>query len=53
MTFSFLQVALIILVYVSMVFGVAYSTERGWIPEKIVSHPIVYVFSLGIFASAW
>ncbi|MFT7561128.1 MAG: PAS domain S-box-containing protein [Flavobacteriales bacterium] len=53
MTFSFLQVALICLIYLGAVFSVAFATERGLIPDKIVSHPITYIFSLGIFASAW
>ena len=53
MTFSFLQVALTCLGYLSVLFCVAYATERGLISEKIVSHPVVYVLSLGIFASAW
>ena len=53
MTFSFLQIALICLTYLSLLFGVAFATERGWIGNKIVHHPITYVLSLGIFASAW
>jgi Na+/proline symporter/signal transduction histidine kinase len=39
--------------YLLLLFGIAYITERGWIPEKIVRHPIVYVLSLGVFASVW
>ena len=39
--------------YVALLFGIAFVTERGWIPEKIVRHPIVYVLSLGVFASVW
>ncbi|MBX2857374.1 MAG: PAS domain S-box protein [Cellvibrionaceae bacterium] len=53
MTFSYLQVALICLAYLSILFTIAYSTEKGLIGEKIVSHPLTYIFSLGIFASAW
>lgn len=53
MTFSFLHVGLICIVYISLLFGIAYATEKGWIPDKVVSHPVVYIFSLGIFASAW
>lgn len=53
MTFSFLQLALICLVYLSLLFGIAYITERGWISNKIIYHPVTYIFSLGIFASAW
>ncbi len=40
------------LVYVLTLFGIAYSTDRGWIPNQLVRHPIVYVMSLGVFASA-
>ncbi|PCH58842.1 MAG: ATPase [SAR86 cluster bacterium] len=39
--------------YLSLLFGIAYSTNRGWIPQKIVHHPAVYVLSLGVFASVW
>ena len=39
--------------YLSVLFGLAYLTERGVIPDRLIKHPIVYVFSLGIFASAW
>ncbi|MFL0810986.1 MAG: PAS domain S-box protein [Agarilytica sp.] len=53
MTFSFLQLGLIGFVYVALLFGIAYATEQGWLPNKLVTHPVVYVFSLGIFASAW
>ena len=39
--------------YLIILFGIAYITERGWIPERVVRHPIVYVLSLGVFASVW
>ncbi len=53
MTFSFLQLALICILYLSALFAVAWITERGWISKKIIYHPLTYIFSLGIFASAW
>jgi signal transduction histidine kinase/Na+/proline symporter len=53
MTFDFSQVALIGFSYLLLLFGIAYITERGWIPEAVTSHPITYILSLGIFASAW
>jgi PAS domain S-box-containing protein len=53
MTFDLSQVALIGIAYLLLLFGIAWITERGWIPESVTSHPIVYVLSLGIFASAW
>jgi len=39
--------------YLAMLFGIAFITERGWIPQSIVRHPIIYVLSLGVFASVW
>ena len=39
--------------YLIILFGIAYITERGWIPERVVRHPVVYVLSLGVFASVW
>ena len=39
--------------YLIILFGIAYITEKGWIPERIVRHPFVYVLSLGVFASVW
>lgn len=53
MTFDLSQVALIGFSYLLLLFGIAYITERGWIPEAVTSHPITYILSLGIFASAW
>ena len=40
------------LLYLLALFGIAYSTNRGWIPSRVVRHPLVYVMSLGVFASA-
>jgi PAS domain S-box-containing protein len=53
MTLSFIEVALISATYLAVLFAIAYSTERGWVSDKVVSHPLTYIFSLGIFASAW
>jgi signal transduction histidine kinase/Na+/proline symporter len=53
MIFELSHVALIGISYLLLLFGIAWITERGWIPESVTSHPITYVLSLGIFASAW
>lgn len=53
MIFELSHVALIGISYLLLLFGIAWITERGWIPESVTSHPIIYVLSLGIFASAW
>ncbi|MDD9890244.1 MAG: ATP-binding protein, partial [Gammaproteobacteria bacterium] len=39
--------------YLVLLFGIAFVTDKGWIPQRLVRHPIVYVFSLGVFASVW
>ncbi len=39
--------------YLFLLFGIAWATDRRWIPERIVLHPLVYTLSLGVFASVW
>ena len=39
--------------YLGLLFGIAYLTERGRMPAGLVRHPLVYVLSLGVFASVW
>src|SRR5690554_3446461 len=53
MTFELSHVALLGISYLLLLFGIAWITERGWIPDSVTSHPITYILSLGIFASAW
>ena len=52
MTFSFIELGATCLIYISVLFFVAFATDKGLIPERLVLHPAVYVCSLGIFASA-
>ena len=53
MNFELLTLIALGSAYLSLLFGIAYITERGWIPQRIVRHPVVYVLSLGVFASIW
>ncbi len=53
MNFELLTLIALGSAYLSLLFGIAYITERGWIPQRIVWHPVVYVLSLGVFASIW
>lgn len=53
MNFELLTLSALGSAYLSLLFGIAYITERGWIPQRIVRHPIIYVLSLGVFASIW
>lgn len=53
MAFELSEVTLIFIAYMAVLFGAAFATERGWIPRVIVRHPVTYVLSLGVFASAF
>ena len=39
--------------YLGSLFLLAYLTDRGLLPKKLVNHPIVFVLSLGVFAGTW
>ena len=39
--------------YLLLLFGIAYATDRQWVPAGIVQHPLIYTLSLGVFASVW
>ncbi len=53
MNFNLTSLLLIAIAYLTALFGTAYITERGWIPKRIIYHPLTYVLSLGVFTSVW
>lgn len=53
MSFNLIQLFLIGLTYLLMLFGIAWATDKGFVPKRIVRHPLTYVLSLGVYASAW
>lgn len=53
MSFSLGLLTIVILGYLVALFLTAYSVERGWVPRQWVRHPLVYILSLGVYASAW
>lgn len=53
MTFSLSALFGIALAYLLMLFGVAWASDRGLIPERWLRHPLAYVLSLGVYAGAW
>ncbi|MFV3305975.1 sensor histidine kinase [Pseudomonas sp. NY15181] len=52
-SFSLTQLILISASYLMVLFGVAWITERGFVPRWLVRHPLIYTLSLGVYASAW
>ncbi len=39
--------------YLLILLGMAWIVERGWVPQRWLRHPLTYVLSLGVYASAW
>jgi Na+/proline symporter/signal transduction histidine kinase len=40
-------------IYLAILFLIAYATDRGSIPQRWVSHPLTYTLSLGVYATSW
>jgi PAS domain S-box-containing protein len=40
-------------IYLLVLFFIAYATEQGWIPQRIARHPVTYALSLGVYATSW
>ena len=53
MNFSVGFLVALVLTYLFILFFTAYVVEKGWLPQKWVRHPSIYVLSLGVYASAW
>ena len=53
MTFNLSYIFLAVVLYLSLLFLIAYATEHGRIPSRIARHPLTYVLSLGVYATSW
>ncbi|MGI9274800.1 MAG: ATP-binding protein [Endozoicomonas sp.] len=53
MSFDLGQLLLVSVAYLVILFLCAWATDKGYIPQRIVRHPAIYVLSLGVFASSW
>jgi len=53
MTFELWQLFALGLGYLTLLFAIAWTAERGAIPESLIRHPAIYTLSLGVFAGAW
>ncbi|HEU0196950.1 MAG TPA: ATP-binding protein [Nevskiaceae bacterium] len=43
----------IALIYLGILFLVAYAAEQHWLPKRFVHHPVMWSLSLGCYASTW
>lgn len=53
MSFDLSLLIFISFAYLLALFGVAWVTEKGILPQYIMRHPAIYTLSLGVYASAW
>ncbi|MCH9691783.1 MAG: PAS domain S-box protein [Gammaproteobacteria bacterium] len=53
MTFDIEIITLIGVSYIASLFFIAFATSKEWLPSRWMSHPLVYVLSLGVSLSAW
>jgi Na+/proline symporter/signal transduction histidine kinase len=53
MQFELWQLFLVGVLYLGLLFLIATATDRGWIPESLASHPLVYSLSIGVYATSW
>ena len=44
---------LVALVYLGVLFLIAYAGENGYVPKRVIEHPAVYSLSLGVYATSW
>jgi Na+/proline symporter/signal transduction histidine kinase len=53
MQFELWQLFLVGVFYLGLLFLIATATDRQWIPASVVRHPLIYVLSLGVYATSW
>ena len=53
MSFSLTQLAIITIIYLMTLFIIALSSEKGWVPKKLMANPIIYTLAMAIPFSAW
>ncbi len=53
MSFSLIQVACILGLYLLSLFILASITEKQLLPPKLLNHPLMHVLSMGTFITAW
>jgi Na+/proline symporter/nitrogen-specific signal transduction histidine kinase len=53
MRFELWHLFVISVLYLGLLFVIATAAEKKWLPESLVSHPLVYTLSLGVYATSW
>ena len=53
MTFELEHLFFAGVIYLLLLFFIAYATDEGWIPRGIARHPATSALSLGVYATSW
>jgi len=53
MQFELWQLFLAGVLYLALLFLIAYAAEREWLPAGLARHPLTYALSLGVYATSW
>lgn len=53
MAFELSHLFFVGIIYLMVLFLIAYSTEQGWLGDRIARHPLTYALSLGVYATSW
>ena len=53
MTLDLTTLFIAALVYLSILFLVAYATDHGLVPARWLQKPVTYILSLGVYATSW
>jgi PAS domain S-box-containing protein len=53
MSFSASGLLVASFLYLLLLFGIAWVTDRGLLPRSWVRHPLIYTLSLGVYAGIW
>ncbi len=53
MIFNLPLLAMAAFAYMLLLFFIAYATDQGWVSKRLVTHPLTFSLSLGVYATTW
>ena len=53
MAFELSHLFFVGIIYLMVLFLIAYATDQGWLGDKLARHPLTYALSLGVYATSW
>ena len=53
MTFNLDYLFAVVIIYLALLFLLAYAADNHWLSQRIIKHPATYALSLGVYATTW